>query len=331
MVIRVGLVGTGYAARVRAEALVADERSQLVCVAGRTPERSDAFAARYGISAVQRWQQLVTDDGIDVVVVCTVSSLHGAVVEAALGAGKHVVVEYPLSLELAQAYRLVARAASQGLLLHVEHIELLGGLHLAMQAYLPRIGTPTYVSYRTINPQHPAPRKWTYHSELFGFPFCGALSRVHRMTQLFGRVRRVTCCTRRVPSDDDADYLKSILSSGRLQFESGVVAELTYGKGEGWWVKRRDVEVQGSMGAIAFVGNAGTLTTAQGTEPIAIAPRKGLFLKDTQAVLDYLTAGTPLYVSPHESVYALAVGDALRRASVSGKTVCLDDFHDEVC
>lgn len=324
MVVCVGLVGTGYAARVRAEALLADGRSRLVSVAGRELERATVFALRYGISAAECWQQLVTADGIDVVVVSTVSSLHGAVVEAALHAGKHVVVEYPLSLDLDQAYRLVASAEARGLLLHVEHIELLGGLHRAMQAYLSRIGTPTYVSYRTINPQHPAPQKWTYHRDLFGFPFCGALSRVNRMTHLFGRVKQVSCCTRRVLGSD-TDYFRSILSSGRLEFDSGVVAELTYGKGESWWVKRRDVEVQGSMGAIAFVGNTGTLTTAQGTEDIAVAPRKGLFRKDTQAFLDYLTEGVPLYVSTYESVYALAVGDALKRSSIGEKPVSLED------
>ncbi|MGB3298403.1 MAG: Gfo/Idh/MocA family oxidoreductase, partial [Phormidesmis sp.] len=256
-------------------------------------------------------------------VVATVSALHGDVVEAALKAGKHVVVEYPLSLDLAQAQRLIALAVERQRLLHVEHIELLGGLHVAMKKYLPNVGVPAYVSYRTINPQHPAPMTWTFHQELFGFPFCGALSRVHRLTNLFGRVATVDCCTRVVKNAENAAYFKSILSSARLQFENGVVAELTYGKGDAFWTYRRDIEAQGSLGSLVFARNEGSLTTAQGTQKIAVEPRKGLFVKDTQAVLDYLTQGRPLYVSAAESVYALSVGDALRRASEEGKTVCL--------
>jgi biliverdin reductase len=323
MDIRAGLVGTGYAARARAGALMADARSRLISVAGHRPESTAAFAQAHDLQPVASWQQLVSDDQIDLVVVCTVSSLHGDVVEAALTAGKHVVVEYPLSLDLAQAERLVALAAAQNLLLHVEHIELLGGLHVAMRDYLPQVGAPTYVSYRTINPQHPAPKKWTYHTEMFGFPFCGALSRVHRLTNLWGRVARVDCCTQTVSDEADAAYFKNILSSARLQFENGVVAELTYGKGDRLWNYHREIEVQGSLGAMAFIRDEGTLTTANGTAPIAVSPRRGLFVKDTEAVLEYLTEGKEIYVSAAESLYALSVGDALRRASLSGETIYL--------
>ena len=323
MTIRVGLIGTGYAAGARAKAFRADSRSQLLSAAGHSPESVATFAESYELKVIERWQQLVADDNLDLVVVATVSSLHGEVVEAALTAGKHVVVEYPLSLDLAQAERLVKLADERSLLLHVEHIELLGGLHRAMQAHLSKVGVPSYVGYRTLNPQHPAPMKWTYRFDLFGFPFCGALSRVHRLTNLFGRVEAVTCCTQAVDSQADPTYFQSILSSARLQFQSGVVAELTYGKGENLWVYRREIEVQGSSGALAFNRDEGTLTTAEGTAPIAVTPRRGLFVKDTEAVLDYLTEGKPLYVSAAESVYALSVGDALRRASANGETVTL--------
>lgn len=325
MGIRVGLVGTGYAARVRVAAFQADGRSHLTLVAGHENglERVEAFAQAHGLQAVKSWSHLVADDAIDLVVVATASGLHGEVVEAALNAGKHVVVEYPLSLDLRQARRLVELAAARQLLLHVEHIELLGGLHVAMRSHLPYIGVPNYVSYRTLNPQQPAPMKWTYHRELFGFPFCGALSRVHRLTNLLGAVASVSCCTQMLSRAENVDYFKSILSSARLQFESGAIAELTYGKGETLWTYHRDIEMQGSLGAMVFVGNEGKLLTADGERKIAIAPRKGLFVKDTTYVLDHLSNGAPLYVSAAESIYALSVGDALRRASESGETVHL--------
>lgn len=321
MSIRVGIVGTGYAARARIEALLADERSQPLLVTGY--QHTNAFAEKYGLQAEESWELLVNDARVDLVVVANVSSLHGDVVEAALNAGKSVVVEYPLSLDLSQAERLVKLALARGLLLHVEHIELLGGLHLAMRKYLPAVGVPGYVSYRTLNPQQPAPTKWTYRQDLFGFPFCGALSRVHRLTNLFGQVERVDCCTRIVSNQADSHYFGGVLSSARLQFDCGLVAELTYGKGENLWVRRRDIEVQGSLGALAFVGNEGIVTTAEGEKAITVAPRKGLFVKDTGMVLDYLADGTPLYVEAAESLYALRVGDALRRASDSGETICL--------
>ncbi len=323
MTLRAGIVGTGYAARVRADALLLDERSHLSAVAGRDYSRAVDFARRYGIQPMDSWFDLVTADSIDLVVVSTVSALHGEVVEAALNAGKHVAVEYPLSLELAQAERLLLLAANQDLLLHVEHIELLGGLHRTMRSHLPEIGAPTYVSYRTLSPKHPAPVKWSYRQDLFGFPFCGALSRVHRLTNLFGAVASVDCCTRIDWKDDDSGYYRSILSSGRLQFTSGLIAELTYGKGENIWTACRTIDAQGTQGSLAFSGNSGTLVTADGTHAVQAAPRKGLIALDTQAVLAHLTEGVALYVKAADSVYALRVGDALRRASSQGNTVTL--------
>lgn len=326
-VIRVGLVGTGYVAHARAKALLADERSQLISVSGsgiseHGAERVTQFAQHYSVKGIADWLQLIADESIDLVVVCTVSSLHGEVVEAALKANKHVVVEYPLSFDVEQAERLVKLAAQKQLLLHVEHIELLGGLHLAMRSNLSKVGKPSYVGYRTINPQTPAPKKWTYQKALFGFPFCGALSRVHRLTNLFGRVSKVNCQTRILEGAEDI-YFRQMLSSGRLQFESGLVAELVYGKGEGLMVHHREIEVQGEQGKLFFDRNEGTLMTDEGTTVIPIKPRRGLFIKDTQGILDNLIDGIPLYVSASESVYALKVGDALRRASDTGDTVAV--------
>lgn len=191
--VRVGLVGTGYAAKLRAEALVADQRTNLVAIAGHQPENTTAFAQQYQTAALTSWEELVQRSDIDLVVISTINRDHGAIARAALTQGKHVIVEYPLSVNVKEAEELIALAKSQNKLLHVEHIELLGGLHQALQENLPQIGDIFYVRYSTINPQHPAPRKWTYHHDFFGFPLIGALSRLHRLTNLFGKVFSVNC------------------------------------------------------------------------------------------------------------------------------------------
>ena len=323
MDVRVGLVGTGYVARVRAAAFTEDERSQLVAVSGADTSRAKAFAASYGAKCVDRWQDLVASEHIDLVVVATVSSLHGAVVEAALELGKHVVVEYPLSLDVAQATRLVTTAQEKELLLHIEHIELLGGLHQAMRSHLSRIGEVCYARYRTLTPKRPAPKSWKYHRQQFGFPFCGALSRVNRLTNLLGEVEAVSCSTRITVDNSDPAYVKSLWSMGWLKFASGALAELTYAKGEEVWLAAREIEMQGTLGALSFVGNEGRLATDAGSHSISVVPRRGLLAEDTAAVLDFLTEGRSLYVSAQESLYALRVGDALRQSSEKGQTVYL--------
>ena len=324
MTIRVGLVGTGYAASVRVEAFLADSRSTVMVVASRDKGRTVEFASRYGIDPAEHWIDLVEDTKIDLVVVATVSGLHGDVVEADLKAGKHVVVEYPLSLDLVQAERLLMLAEQRSQLLHVEHVELLGGLHQEIRSHLSLIGCPGYLNYCTLSAQRPAPMNWKYCPELFGFPFCGALSRVNRLTSLFGLVRSVSCELQMTRSVVDSRFYTNVLCSGRLLFTSGLVAELTYGKGDNIWSTKRAFEVHGSDGSLTFVGNKGTLVTRDGETQIEAAPRRGLIALDTQRVMDYLSEGAPLYVSAKESLYALRVGDALRRAAAENTTIVLE-------
>lgn len=325
MSIRVGLVGTGYAAGVRANTFLSDRRSELVAVAGRDELRAVEFARRYGIAPTGRWINLVEDDRIDLVVVCTVSALHGDVVESALKVGKHVVVEYPLSLDVAQAERLLKLARQHERLLHVEHVELLGGLHQELRSHLPAIGFPSYLTYRTLRAQRPSPLNWKYSLDLFGFPFCGALSRLSRLIDLFGLVASVSCDTQ-IAEADNSSFYTTILCSGRLRFESGLIAEVTYGKGDQVWTSERTISIHGSDGALSFVGNKGILTTADREVQIKASPRKGLIALDTQGVLDYLSTGEQLYVSAEESLYALQVGDALRRASTHQSVVLMEEI-----
>ncbi|MDZ8187643.1 MAG: Gfo/Idh/MocA family oxidoreductase [Nostoc sp. ChiSLP02] len=330
--VRVGLVGTGYAAKFRAEAFLNDERmreqevkrSHLVAVVGHTTDKTQTFAKEYEIEALSSWEQLVERRDIDLVVICTVNRDHGAIARAALTNGKHVIVEYPLSLDVAEAEELIALAKTQQKLLHVEHLELLGGVHQALKQNLAKIGEVFYVRYSTINPQNPAPRKWTYNHELFGFPLIGALSRLHRLTDLFGKVFSVNCHQRYWQTE--SEYYQSCLCISQLSFNSGLLAQVIYGKGETLWQSERKFEVHGEKGGLVFDGDTGLFIQPGETTNIEVGPRRGLFAKDTIMVLDHLFNGTPLYVTPEESLYALKIADAAQRAAQTGLTVFMKDI-----
>lgn len=320
--VKVGLIGTGYAAKLRAETLQTDARSQLTAVAGYTPEKTKAFAQTYQAKVLPSWQQLVSSD-LDLVIISTINRDHGVIARTALETAKHVVVEYPLSLDTKDAEELISLAQVQGKLLHVEHIELLGGLHQALKQSLPAIGNVFYARYSTINPQRPAPRRWTYQPELFGFPLSGALSRLHRLTDLFGSVATISCQTRFWGTD--SEFYKTCLCTAQLSFTSGVLAEVTYGKGETLWQAERKFEVHGDQGGLIFDGDQGILVQGEEKKQIEVGTRRGMFAKDTSMVLDRLFEGTPLYTNPSASLYALKVANAALRSAETGETVVLSD------
>ena len=320
--LRVGLVGTGYAAKLRAEAFQQDPRTNLIAIAGN-PDRTAALAQEYAIEVINSWQQLVEREDLDLVVICTINRDHGKIAHAALSNGKHVIVEYPLSVDVQEAEELVSLAKTVNKMLHVEHIELLGGWHQTLKQHLDQIGDLFYVRYSTLNPQNPSPRKWTYNHQMFGFPLIGALSRLHRLIDLFGKVFTVNCHQRYW--ETQPDYYQTCLCTAQLCFDSGLLGQVIYGKGETLWQSERKLEVQGAKGEIILDGDTGILVSAAGTNLIEVGTRRGLFAKDTTMVLDYLFDGSPLYITPEQSLYTLKVADAASRAAITGLTIFLKE------
>ena len=321
-VLKVGLVGTGYAAKKRAEALCNDERSQLAFVSGNMPEHTDAFCQTYSTEAKESWQELVTESSLDLVIISNINKDHGRIARAALEAGKHVVCEYPLALEAVEARDLVELAKTQGKLLHIEHIELLGGLHQAIRQALPQIGKVFYASYTTISPKHPAPHNWTYHRQMYGFPLVAALSRIHRFTDLFGTVAALSCQANFWDTLEPY-YYSACLCDAQLRFASGLIAHITYGKGDVFWQARRTFELQGEAGTLIFAGERGKLVRGEEEIPIEVGSRRGLFAKDTTMVLDHLLDGKPLYVEPQASLYALKIANSAHLSAQTGQTINL--------
>jgi biliverdin reductase len=321
--LRVGIVGTGYAAKKRAEALQSDPRAELLVVSGRNHQRLAEFCSTFGVKAVNSWNELVQLSQLDLVFICTINQDCGAIAKAAILADKHVVVEYPLDLAATVAEEVIELAVAKQKLLHIEHMEIIGGLHQSLKRCLPQIGTVFHASYKTIAPQHPVEQNWKYHRQQFGFPLAAALSRIHRLTDLFGKVTRVNCRDR-YWGTPNSDYFTACFCQAQLNFHHGITADLIYGKGDVFWQSDRTLEIYGEKGKIIFVGEKGTLFLGDHPQEIPVTPRRGLFAQDTAMVLDYLRSQQPLYIQPQASLYALRVANAAQESAQTQQAICLD-------
>ncbi len=98
--VRVGLVGAGFVARIHAEAYrrVYRVAVELRGVAAAHRERAATFAEEFGVARVYADAGALLADGeIDLVDVCVPPYLHAPIAIAAARAGKHVIVEKPLT------------------------------------------------------------------------------------------------------------------------------------------------------------------------------------------------------------------------------------------
>lgn len=333
--IRAGLVGTGYAAQRRAEALAADERSHLVAVSGHSAERVQEICAAHKAEAMTSGLELATRPDLDLVIISTVNRDHGAIARAALESGKHVIVEYPLALDLQEAQSLVSLAQQTQRLLHVEHIEILSGIHQALLQRLSQIGQPFYVRSINLRAEQPDPSKWSYDPLLVGFPLVGALSRIQRLTHLFGAVSTVSCQSRfwlrsgeMVEHPDISEPYEACLCSAQLRFQTGLIADVVYGKGSAIGQTERQLDIHGKTGLLRLERSRGWLIQNGQEQELPVGSRKGLFAQDTRLALEAIwampqQANAPLYVTAEQSLYALTVADAARRSALTGQVIAL--------
>ena len=109
--IRVGVLGTGFAAECHADALRRLPGLELVGVASRDAARARDTAERLGAKlAYADFAELLGDPAIDAVHLCTINSLHAELSATALRAGKHVIAEKPLATSSSDSEMLAALA-----------------------------------------------------------------------------------------------------------------------------------------------------------------------------------------------------------------------------
>lgn len=122
--VRVGLVGSKFITTIHAEALRSVPGVEIAAVAARTEASARDFAQPRGI---RHWfgdaNKLFEMPEIDVVVLGCPNDLHCPLTERAAAAGKHVICEKPLAMNLAEADRMIAACRRAGVkLMYAEEL-----------------------------------------------------------------------------------------------------------------------------------------------------------------------------------------------------------------
>ncbi|XZG70342.1 oxidoreductase [Chitinibacteraceae bacterium HSL-7] len=118
MPLRVGLIGYGYAGRtIHAPLIQACKAMRLVAVASSRP--ADVIADLPDVVVKCDADKLIAHPGIDVVVIATPNDTHAGLAKAALACGKHVVVDKPFTITVAEAETVADAAERSGLVLSV--------------------------------------------------------------------------------------------------------------------------------------------------------------------------------------------------------------------
>ena len=118
-----GLIG---ASTIAAEHMISAIRAQaghdVVAVASKDPQRASDFARQHAIpGAYSSVEALLADPEVHAIYISTTNDLHHSQVLAAAAAGKHVLCEKPLALNVADALEMVDVCRNAGVLMATNH------------------------------------------------------------------------------------------------------------------------------------------------------------------------------------------------------------------
>ncbi|HUS72669.1 MAG TPA: Gfo/Idh/MocA family oxidoreductase [Sedimentisphaerales bacterium] len=114
--IKVGVIGTGFIGPAHIEALRRLGRVEVAALAECSDEVAKAKAEMLNIEKYYGdYKQIIKDDDIGCIHICSPNYLHYEMAKAVLEAGKHVICEKPLAISVAEAEELVELADKKGL------------------------------------------------------------------------------------------------------------------------------------------------------------------------------------------------------------------------
>lgn len=168
---RICMAGVGAFATKHLDALANIKGVEVVTLVGRREDNTKALAASKNIpNWTTDYAAALSDKGIDAVILTTPTQVHAAQAIQAMEAGKHVLIEIPMSDSLKDAQALVDKQKQTGLVAMVGHTRRFNPSHQwvhnkirAGELKVQQMDVQTYFFRRTNTNAAGNPRSWTDH------------------------------------------------------------------------------------------------------------------------------------------------------------------------
>ncbi len=147
MSFRIGVIGTGHIGRLHARILSEVAAGEFVCVFDNNAEAAREVARTHGVRACETLSEFL--EHVDAATVATPTPFHFAIGKQLLEAGKHALIEKPITETTADAHALVELARQHKLALQVGHVERFNPVLSALEA---RLHQPRFIESHRLSP-----------------------------------------------------------------------------------------------------------------------------------------------------------------------------------
>jgi predicted dehydrogenase len=119
--VRVGVIGVGYLGQHHARIYSESEEAELIAVVDIDQKKAETFGAKFGCEAYYDFRDILNK--VDVLSVVTPTTTHYDIALNCLKAGKDILIEKPISVNIKEADELISESEKRGCIIQVGHLE----------------------------------------------------------------------------------------------------------------------------------------------------------------------------------------------------------------
>lgn len=294
--------------------------AELVALCRRNRQEGESLAATYRCSFYPDHRQLLTDSRVEAVAVVVPPALHGTIVAAACRAGKHILIEKPLAVNVREAQRIRDCITTSGVRCMVAHTLRFNTVVQALKTHIPLIAPlhSIYLSQRF----EPSSLLWLdrkaesgggiiLHTGVHSFDLLRFLSG-HEVEQVW--CQTTTVFTRETEDNflmqcrlDDPLLKGAVAGSRSTASRSGLI------------------EISGKKGQLLGDHAHGFAYLIKGLDrtPLPVEPLKPTVRETLGAFVEGVQQGTPFPITVEDGLRAVAIAEACYRSAISGRAVAV--------
>jgi len=324
-----GMVGIGGIAATVGPVFATTAGARLVGVAARDPQRTAAFAARHGaVRSYETFEALLSDPEIEAVYLGTPNWLHAEQAIQALVAGKHVLVEKPMAISVADAERMVSAARAAERILGV-------GFHLRYQSVIRELRRrmrddgfgAVILAQAQWGMDMPSVSGWKIDPARAGAGSVMGLG-VHLIDLLRWLIGREIVAVTACADGPAAGYPVEFLTLGLLEFDGGAFGQITCSRrlphsANSVTVYSPQARLTGA--GVVSMRPEGALIVSRGAADEFIAvPSENPYANEIEAFSRAVRERVPFAASGEDGLQVVRVTSALLEASAQGRRVLVD-------
>lgn len=334
----VGIIGASRVSDGHAAAIAAVPDTRLVAIAEPDADRREQFTGNHACTGYASHTELLADPQVDIVIIGLPHYLHTEVTLAACAAGKHIFLEKPMAMTLADCDAIMAAADGAGVKLLVAHTEhfLPAGLAARQLIQDGKLGTVVFATdtwYRTFDLALRPP--W-FLNRAEGGGGMWYMNGVHMLDRLTWLIGSPITAVRAWVSNPMVGQNTDDTGLAWLDFANGVHATLHHTGYPQEGPERNEVEIIGTQASLRVATRDDRLWLSEGTryveQPLAAGEDfTGAFALELSGLVKAIATDATPPVDGLWGRYIVAVALACEESTRTGEVVHIStDLYEDL-